>query len=219
MILVLKNARIEKITPHWPARADSKARFQLLMQAVEKLLLEHGPSDITIQMIADEARMPTATVYHFFPSVDAAMFAQARVYIERFEKMSAERTAAHERRSWQGSWRVGAQRGRELFTSNVACMRLLLGPDVPRDIQTYDSDFNVRLGRICAGQFHDYFVTPDIEGLEAICTNAIEISDTFWRMSFERHGTITDAFFDESMRAVVAYLRTYLPEVLTPREA
>ena len=55
--------------------------------------------------------------------------------------------------------------------------------------------------------------------VEAICTNAIEISDTFWRMSFERHGTITDAFFEEGMRAVVGYLRTYLPEVLTPRDA
>ncbi len=219
MILAFKTARIEKITPRWPARADSKARFQLLMQAVEKLLLKHGPSDVTIQMIADEAHMPTATVYHFFPSAEAAMFAQARVYIERFEKLSAEGTAPHERRSWQGSWRVGSQRGRELYTSNVACMRLLLGPDVPRDIQTYDSDFNERLGRIIAAQFHDYFVTPDIEGLEAICTNAIEISDTFWRMSFERHGTITDALFDESMRAVVAYLRIYLPEVLTPRDA
>jgi hypothetical protein len=60
---------------------------------------------------------------------------------------------------------------------------------------------------------------PQIAGLEAICTNAVEISDAFWRISFGRHGTVTDAFFDESMRAVIAYLRTYLPEVLTPRDA
>ncbi len=218
MTLALKTARIEKITPRWPARSDSKARFQVLMQAVETLLSQRGPSDITIQLIADEAHMPTATVYHFFPSAEAAMFAQARVYIERFERLAAEGNAPADRRSWQNSWRVGSQRGRELYNSNIACMRLLLGPDVPRDIQTYDSDFNVRLGRIVAKQFHDYFVTPHIEGLETICTNAVEISDTFWRMSFERHATITDAYFDESMRAVIAYLRTYLPEVLTPRE-
>jgi hypothetical protein len=37
-------------------------------------------------------------------------------------------------------------------------------------------------------------------------------------MSFERHGTITDALFEESVRAVVAYLRIYLPEVLMPRD-
>jgi AcrR family transcriptional regulator len=217
MTIALKSARVEKITPRWPARADSKARFQLLMQAVETLLTQHGPSDITIQMIADEARMPTATVYHFFPSCEAAMFAQARVYVERFEKLAGEGTAPEDRPSWQHSWRTGAQRGRELYTANVACMRLLLGTDVPRDIQTYDSDFNVRLGRIVAAQFHEYFVMPQIAGLEAICTNAVEISDAFWRISFARHGTITDAFFDESMRAVIAYLRTYLPEVLTPR--
>ena len=109
MTLALKAARIEKITPRWPARSDSKARFLVLMQAVETLLTQHGPSEITIQMIADEARMPTATVYHFFPSAEAAMFAQARVYIERFEKMSAEGRTPEERRSWQHAWRIGLQ--------------------------------------------------------------------------------------------------------------
>lgn len=217
MTPALKTARIEKITPRWPARSDSKARFQILMQAVETLLSQRGPSEITIQMIADEARMPTATVYHFFPSAEAAMFAQARVYIERFEKQSAEGRTPDERRTWQEAWRTGLQKGRDLYTANVACMRLLLGPDVPRDIQTYDSEFNVRLGRTSAKQFHDYFEMPEIEGLEKICTNAVEISDTFWRLSFERHGTITDAYFDEGMRAVIAYLRTYIPEVLKPR--
>ncbi len=219
MTIAFKTARVEKITPRWPSRTDSKARFQLLMQAVETLLTQRGPSDITIQMIADEARMPTATVYHFFPSSEAAMFAQARVYVERFEKQAAEGTPMADRTSWQNSWRSGLQRGRELYVANVACMRLLLGADVPRDIQSYDSEFNVRGGRIAATQFHEYFVMPQIAGLEAICTNAIEITDAFWRMSFQRHGTITDPFFEESVRAVIAYLRTYLPEVLTPRPA
>ena len=218
MNVALKTARIEKITPRWPARSDSKARFQILMQAVERLLSQRGPSEITIQMIADEARMPTATVYHFFPSAEAAMFAQARVYVERFAKLSADGRTPDERRSWQQAWRIGMQKGRDVYVANPACMRLLLGPDMPRDVQTYDSDFNVRLGRNAAKQFHEYFDMPAVEGLEGICTNAVEISDTFWRLSFDRHSTITDAFFEESMRAVIAYLRTYLPETLTPRD-
>ena len=188
------------------------------MSWVESLLSRAGPSEITIQMIADEAHMPTATVYHFFPSAEAAMFAQARIYVERFEKASAEDRTPDERRTWQEAWRAGAQKGRELYIANVASMRLLLGPDVPRDVQTYDSDFNVRLGRTASKQFHDYWQMPEIEGFEAACTNAVEISDTFWRMSFARHGTITDAAFEESMRAAIAYLRTYLPEVLPPRD-
>jgi hypothetical protein len=36
-------------------------------------------------------------------------------------------------------------------------------------------------------------------------------------MSFQRKGTITDAYFEESMRAVTAYLRCYLPETLVFR--
>src|SRR5215468_8252105 len=128
MTLALKTARSEKITPRWPARADSKARFQILMQAIESLLAQRGPSEITIQMIADEARMPTATVYHFFPSAEAAMFAQARVYVERFEKMGTEGRTPEERRSWQQAWRIGMQKGRDVYVANPSCMRLLLGP-------------------------------------------------------------------------------------------
>lgn len=219
MTIALKHARMGKITPRLPARSDSKARFQILMPAVEALLLRHDPSEITIQMIAEEAHMPTATVYHFFPTVEAAMFAQAQIYIEHLESIATNDGPPDDRASWQNSWRVAAQRWRGLVNSNLAYLRLLLGADLPRDVQRLDSDFNVRLGRIIAARFERYFVMPDVEDMESICANAIEICDAFWRMSFERHATITEDLFDEGMRAVFAYMRTYLPEVLEPREA
>jgi AcrR family transcriptional regulator len=218
MTIALRHARSGKITPRWPARSDSKARFQLLIPAIETLLLQHDPSDITIQMIADEARTPPATVYHFFPSIDAAMFAQARLYLDRFVAIVENEPLSDDYTCWQKSWLAAAQRWRQYYVSNTACMRLLLGPDVPRDIQTMDSEFNIRLGRIAAARLHRYFLMPQIDNLEAICTNAVEIIDAFWRMSFERHATVSDAHFDESMRAAIAYLRIYVPDVLPPRQ-
>jgi len=200
-----------------PARADSRLRFQALTAAVVALLNKYGPSEITIQMIAEQAGMPTATVYHFFPSVEAALLAQARIYVQEFEAITDVPVPQEARTSWQYSWRWNALRGRNHFTSDVARMRLLLGADVPRDVQTIDAAFNVRLGQLVAKQFEAQTVMPDIPGFADVCTNAIEISDTFWRLSFQRTGTITDAYFNESMRAVVAYLRCYLPEVLVFR--
>src|ERR1700733_13489600 len=135
MTLALKHARMGKITPRLPARSDSKARFQVLMPAVEALLLRHDPSEITIQMIAEEARMPTATIYHFFPTVEAAMFAQALIYIEHFEAIAIADGPPDDRASWQNSWRIATQRWRGLFNANLAYLRLLLGSDLPRDVQ------------------------------------------------------------------------------------
>jgi len=213
----LNAARAEKITPRWPSRADSRARFEKLMEAVGGLLATFGPSEITIQMIADAAKMPSATVYHFFPSAEAALVAQARLYTEEFESLVSQGVPAAERTSWQYAWTRGSQRGRELYTSDVARMRLLLGADVPRDVQMVDSEFNIRLGRIIADQFERETYLAPAPGLAEAFTNAIEINDTFWRMSFQRAGTITDAYFDEGLRAVIAYLGTYLPEHLEYR--
>jgi AcrR family transcriptional regulator len=217
MAVVLRSVRTEKITPRLPARADSRVRFQALVTAVAALLDKYGPSEITIQMIAEKAKMPTATVYHFFPSVEAALLAQARIYFAEFEAIVDVAAPAQARTSWQNAWRWNAERGRNHFTSSVARMRLLLGADVPRDVQTVDSEFNVRLGQIVAKQFETQTVMPHIPGFDVVCANAIEISDTFWRLSFQRTDTITDAYFDEGMRAVTAYLRCYLPEVLVFR--
>ena len=80
-----------------------------------------------------------------------------------------------------------------------------------------DSEFNIRLGRIIADQFERETYLAPAPGLAEAFTNAIEINDTFWRMSFQRAGTITDAYFDEGLRAVIAYLGTYLPEHLEYR--
>ncbi len=217
MTAALKSVRTEKITPRLPARADSRVRFQALMAAVGALLNKCGPSEITIQMIAEKAKMPTATVYHFFPSAEAALLAQARIYFQEFEALIDMSSPQSERTSWQNSWRWNAERGRLHYTANAARMRLLLGADVPRDVQTVDSEFNVRLGQIVAKQFETQTIMPHIPGFDVVCANAIEISDTFWRLSFQRTETITDAYFDESMRAVTAYLRCYLPEVLVFR--
>jgi len=217
MTAALNTVRAEKITPRWPVRADSRMRFQALMAAVGTLLAKCGPSEITIQMIAEQAKMPTATVYHFFPSAEAALVAQTRVYIQQFEDLVGATRPPTERTSWQTSWRWGAERGRDHYVSDVAIMRLLLGADVPRDVQRTDAEFNMRLGRIVAKQFETDFVMPQIPGFDDVCTNAVEISDTFWRMSFQRTGTITDVYFEESLRAIFAYLRCYLPEVLVYR--
>jgi hypothetical protein len=81
----------------------------------------------------------------------------------------------------------------------------------------YDADFNIRLGRIIAAKIERETFLPPTPRLAEACHNAVEINDTFWRMSFQRAGTITDAFFEEGMRATIAYMRLYLPEHLEYR--
>ena len=217
MSLVTNSARAERITPRMPARADSRVRYDKLVKAVGKLLATYGPSEITVQMIADAARMPTATVYHFFPSAEAALVAQARLYVASFEASMQKQVPMSARTPWPKAWRINSQTGRNLYVNDLARMRLLLGADLPRDVQVVDAEFNVRLGRLIVAQFERETFLPRIAKLEEACTNAVEINDMFWRKSFQQTGTISDAYFNEGIRAVVAYLETYLPADLKYR--
>jgi AcrR family transcriptional regulator len=204
----MKTRRAKKITPHWPTRSDGRARFQVLTAAVVGLLADFGPSEITIQSIAARAHVPKGTVYTFFPSVEASLLAQAQLYLDEFDALA--RRPVPGARSWQEAWRAAAARARDLYVGDVARMRLLLGADIPRDVQTAGYGCLQRMGRTMAALLdpEGKALVPDFAD---ICVQAIEINDTFWRLSFQRAGTIGDAHFEEGMRASLAYLAIYLP--------
>ena len=219
----MKNAaisrRAEKITPRWPSRIDSRPRFKALLDALEALLDEFGPSEVSVQMIAEKAGMPPASVYHFFPSSDAACVALATTYLGEFVAQARTPLAVDPYGGWQDGIRRRAEVARAHYLANTACMRLLLGSDMPRDIQTLDASNVAEMGKGFADDIRRQFIVPEFDRFDYMVTNAIEISDAFWRMSYCRHQTITDEAFEESVRAVIAYMRTYLPDTLQVRSA
>jgi AcrR family transcriptional regulator len=60
-------------------RVDSRATRQRLLAALRRLL-DHGHPDLTLQTVAEEAGVSTATAYRYFGSVEDAVLA----YILRF---------------------------------------------------------------------------------------------------------------------------------------
>ena len=80
-------------------RADSRATRKRLLVALGRLL-DHGHDDLTLQTVAEEAGVSTATAYRYFGSVEETVFA----YILEFPD---EVTAA----AGEGDW--GSQTGLE----------------------------------------------------------------------------------------------------------
>jgi hypothetical protein len=58
---------------------------------------------------------------------------------------------------------------------------------------------------------------PFVKDVERRFLVAIAISDGIWRSSFSEFRCITPDYEAEGVRAVVAYLRTFLPEHLEAR--
>jgi len=163
MTAVLRHARIGKITPRWPARSDSKARFQLLIPrhrnaaAAARPLRHHNPNDRRRSAYAAGDRLPFLS---FGRRRDVCAGAPLSRTLRRDHRKRAPTQRQHLLAKVLALSRAAL--AAVLHPQTPACMRLLLGPDVPRDIQTMDSEFNIRLGRVAAARLHENFLMPKI---------------------------------------------------------
>jgi AcrR family transcriptional regulator len=88
-------------------RVDSRATRKRLLAAVGRLL-DHGHDDITLQRVAEEAEVSTATAYRYFGSVDDAVIA----YVIQFPDSVAESFTSREQGEtglarlalWSSTW-------------------------------------------------------------------------------------------------------------------
>src|SRR5882757_2380501 len=90
-----------RVAPRAPSSDRGVQRYTALLDATERLLRTHSPDDIGLYQIAEEAGVPPASTYHFFPTKDAAFLALAQRYLDGFVAVSAEPIDAAELKSWQ----------------------------------------------------------------------------------------------------------------------
>jgi AcrR family transcriptional regulator len=211
--------RKSKIQPRWPTRADGRARFAHLLDTLEQMLEVHPVAAISIQAMAAAAHMPTSSVYHFFPTVQAAFFALASRHVEQLEVLTSGPVPPEFLDRWSNMFRFIADRSRDTYNDNPKFMRLFLGADLPDDVRSETPAVNLRFGGLMRRHFAQTFSLPALQDFDAICAYAIEIMNLFWRISFERSGMITQDLHEEGLRASLAYMKTYLPENLAPRAA
>jgi len=199
-------------------RKRGQQRLEALLDATAFLLEERQDENISLADIAARADIPLASVYHFFPNRNAAFVMLA----ERFNRQMAHRV--HDEilphpQKWQELIAFRQQQGSMFLNANPAAQRLFLGAGVSVEVRNTDLNGNAGLAKTYAGLFAKYFEIEPSEFLEDRMATSIAIMDGVWALSYSRHRCITDAFLAESTQASVAYLRSYLPEFLTPRTA
>lgn len=88
-------------------RVDSRATRQRLLGALHRLL-DHGYPDVTLQVVAEEAEVSTATAYRYFASADEAV----RAYILQFPdavaaafaEQDGARKGSGQLQLWSSTW-------------------------------------------------------------------------------------------------------------------
>ena len=208
---------VKRTTPRKPTQERGRARYEAILDAVEAMLAETDWEQIGYYQVVERAGMPAASVYHFFPSKGALVMALADRYFDHFRTASHAYSADANFPRWQDFFAAGIRWCVEYYNSHPAAMKLILGSQPFMEIHRSDSTTNRTVASQVMEAFSRMYELPYIADPHRKFLIAIAIHDAVWRTSFDEHGYITPVYEEESTRAVIAFLRTFLPEDLEPK--
>jgi len=208
----------KRISARQPQRKPGQLRFQKLLQALDELLRDHNVQDVGLYQIAKKAGVPNASIYHFFPSKEAALLALAEVHHQALHRISLE-APARRPASWQQLSREKVALAADYHNRNPAALRLFLGTNVSLEVKSADVSQYRLLAQTRAAMLDRYFQVPSVPEWHRRLATYMAIIDGVFSLSYSQHGRILPSYIDEAQLAGIAYLRCYLPEVLFPREA
>lgn len=204
--------------PRQPARGRGHIRYDALVDATEELLRTDDPDEVGLYRIAEHANVPPASVYHFFPTKEAAFTAVAMRTMEQLVAVHREPIAAEQVRSWQQLFRIDIGRARDFYNGHPAGLKIFYGGYGGVDARNIDQAVSVNLAGASYGRMDSLFHMPYLHEPEKKFEARMAILDAIWSISVRQNGHINDEYFEESFQACVAYSRTFLPERIELRD-
>jgi len=210
-------SRRDTASPRKPQRKNGREKYERLLDALEKLIVEREAGDITLANLSQSAGVPAASVYHFFPSVDASLTALAERHYAAFTEALTSYPQFSPRESWQNLVFQLCDQARAYYEVNEPALKVHFGPQTSRALRQLQIENNWRLAdTLLQGIRREFELPPSQEWRERFLL-AITINDAFWALSYSRFGRITEEIAAEGKRAAAAYLKLYLGELLEQR--
>ena len=208
-----------RFEPTPPRRRQAIARAENILDALDRLLLTHSSEAVGLSAIAHEAGIPVSSIYHLFPTTEAAYAGLVRRYNARMDLELDALLSGALPAVWQEIARTLFAAARSFYAAHPALARLVLRP-TPFGAARASDDVHIdELAARIAVEIGRRFHIPYVHALEKRLAIAIAINDRVWSLGLNDDGTISDFLFDESMRAVLGYLGNFLPPCLEPKLA
>lgn len=204
-----------------PAQKRSKQRREEILLAVEALLETVDIEDLSHADIATTAGVSRASVHYHFPTISSVQYEIGRRYDTRLAKVMQDlrdRLAKADVSTWHDWVRIEATAARDWFNAHRPACEALLGPLLTRKNRVAAMEDNARVGLSKLQNLCRLFEVPDEMLLASKIRYNGEMMDLFWSASYQGKGHIDDTALEESIRASVGFLRSFLPDVLPMRE-
>lgn len=211
--------RQTRASPRAPSRGRGVIRYEGLLDSLEALLVDRDLEEVGLYQIAEHARVPHASVYHFFPTKEAAFMALVQRYVSEIRAQQKHRPVPPEAlRSWQDFLAQELREAIGFFRLTPQAKKLFLGRFGGMETWRAEIAQNTSAAQLLFKRLNCAFHLPFIRDAETKLLTFIEVIDAVLGISYVRDGEITDEAVEEAHRASVAYCRLFLPEQMELRE-
>lgn len=203
----------QHLEPRRPERANGQRRYEMLLDAAEKLLAKEDARGLTIQKLAREAGVPMASVYHFFPAPPAISIALAARYMAGFADLVGRPIEGRAALDWPDIIAELWARTVRFYREHPYAQKLVLGSDHSWHIRRCDLANNRMIADAIARLIADRFPGLPADSLLEAIVVGISIGDSVLTLSIAEHGEITPHYGDEAALAVIGYLQRKFGQV------
>lgn len=204
--------------PRAPSRGRGILRYGALLDATDELLREEDPDAIGLYQIAERAGIPAASIYHFFPTKEAAYVALAQRYLDGILEVHRTPIEARRLNSWQDLFLVDIRRAMDFYNAHPPMCKLIYGGYGGVEARNIDKLFALKLANANYDRLNRIFQMPPMGEPEKTFEIRLAILDAIWTVSVRRNNRITEDYLDQAYLACVAYTRLFLPERVERRD-
>ena len=200
-----------------PVRERGIQRQALLLDAVDDLLTSAEPEDVGIYQIAERAKVAPASVYHFFPTKEAAFVALAQRYLADFRVLGERPAEASRLGSWQDYFEIEQERVSAAFNAHKPALKIFLGY-AGASVRDFGARFNTQMTTGVFEALDRLFHMPPIAVPRRRFGVAHAVMEAVWTQGYLQHGTITDDCRQDAREAHRVYCSLFLPDRVEPRD-
>ncbi len=198
---------------------QGRIRRQKLLIGARELSKTKPICEITLADICQEADIPRASAYHFFPNVDSIFLALRFLNaIELLEGIKEVNISNYDR--WQAYLTGMVDKIVTLLNDDPTKAKLVYEANTPDfEGEDYGKKIEYQVVKIFYDNLSNQYHIIDYDKIKSITLIAYSIINAIFTVSYRQHGQITEYYRQEAITACIAYLRSYLPETLNRKES
>ena len=207
----------ELITFRRPRQKRGVKKFETILDTAHELIISNGVEHFSLYDIAESADMAVGSVYHFFPNIESVFAALVERYDKDFWVIVSEPISGEKINGWADLIWLQIEKSRLYINKQEQVLIMMLGPGQTWQTRQVDTVGDTAIAEAMRQNIQQYFDLPEAPDPAELLHLAIRILESFWQLSYQRHGKVTKEIQEETFRAMCAYLGLYWPKHL-PRK-